>query len=154
MEQYYGWNIGKRRAAEVRLFAGCRQQAELSICVLYLKEKGDQFAMCLFKVLGGRLFLVTNVTLWISGVSGKACPPVPVEAARVLFENVIYSGLGEPAQQQDGCPHRGLGFISQHPHGSSQWSVTPFPRDPVSFFGLFRYQACKWYTHMHMKLNF
>ncbi|CAO2583729.1 17-beta-hydroxysteroid dehydrogenase 13 [Lemmus lemmus] len=29
------------------------------------------------------------------------------------------------------CSSRGPGFDSQHPHGSSQLSVTPVPRDPT-----------------------
>ena len=30
-----------------------------------------------------------------------------------------------------GCSFRGLGFTSQHPHGSLQLSVTPVPGDPL-----------------------
>jgi hypothetical protein len=30
-----------------------------------------------------------------------------------------------------GCSSRCLGFISQHPHGSSQAPVSPIPGDPV-----------------------
>ena len=32
-----------------------------------------------------------------------------------------------------GCPSRGSGFNSQHPHGSLRWSVSP-----ITFFGLLR----------------
>jgi hypothetical protein len=42
-------------------------------------------------------------------------------------------GAGEVTQwlRALGCSSRGPGFNSQHPHGSSQLSVTPVPADPT-----------------------
>jgi hypothetical protein len=48
------------------------------------------------------------------------------------------------------CSSGGPGFNSQHPHRSSQLSVTPVPEDPTS---LYRY-ACRETANAHkMKIN-
>lgn len=44
--------------------------------------------------------------------------------------------------------YKGCGFESQHPHGSSQISVTPDPGDPLTS-GLHWNQARKWYIDTH-----
>jgi hypothetical protein len=44
---------------------------------------------------------------------------------------------------------RGPRFISQHPHGSTELSVTPVPRDLTPSSGLCVYQEDLWYTGMH-----
>lgn len=35
-----------------------------------------------------------------------------------------------------------------HPHGASQPSVTPVLDDLMPFSGLYRHQACMWYTYI------
>lgn len=47
------------------------------------------------------------------------------------------------------CSPRGPDFESQHPHGSSETSVTPVRRDPIPSFDLLRHQKCTWvYRHI------
>jgi hypothetical protein len=40
-------------------------------------------------------------------------------------------------------------FYFQHPHGSSQLSVTPVPGGPVSSSSFCGHQACMWCKDMH-----
>lgn len=72
IEQYYGWNIGKRRAAEVRLFAGwiyslllkARQQSRGQHLCAHPIRKNKTHLQCLsLRYLVAEYFLVTNVML-------------------------------------------------------------------------------------------
>ena len=48
------------------------------------------------------------------------------------------------------CSSREPKFDPQHPHGSSQQSVTLVPEDPMPSSGFSRHQACTWYTNIHV----
>jgi hypothetical protein len=54
----------------------------------------------------------------------------------VTFKINIWSWINGSAVKFTSCSFRGLGFSSQHPHGSSQPSETPFPGDLTPSFGL------------------
>jgi hypothetical protein len=47
------------------------------------------------------------------------------------------------------CSSKGSGFNSQHPHGSSQLSITPVPRDPIPFHR----HACRQNTNAYKIIN-
>lgn len=47
------------------------------------------------------------------------------------------------------CSFRVPVFISQHPHGASQPSVTPVSGDPIPSSDFHRHQACVWHIYIH-----
>jgi hypothetical protein len=53
-------------------------------------------------------------------------------------------GLGSGSGLNTSWSSRGTAFISQHPHGGSQPSVTTVPGYPVPSSGLHRQGACIW----------
>jgi hypothetical protein len=53
-------------------------------------------------------------------------------------------GAGEMVSQI-----KALVALIEHPHSSSQLSVTPVPGHPMSSYDLHRYQACIWCTYMY-----
>lgn len=117
-----------------------------SVCALRVR-KNEKFAMYFFKVLGARYIFQSQMSF-----SGSQ---IPLKRPALLYQwkYLMLSGVGEMVQQQDGCSHRRLGFISQPHHGSSQWSVTPFPRDQCPSLGSSDIKHASG-THVHIKLNF
>lgn len=59
-------------------------------------------------------------------------------------------GTGEMALNLRALQVQRLRFESQYPHGSPPCFFTPILRDLTPSPGLFRHQACKWFTDRHV----
>jgi hypothetical protein len=57
------------------------------------------------------------------------------------------------AENITGYCSRRYRWNSQHPHDSSQLSVTPLQGEPVPFSSLHGHQACKWFTDKHPSIT-
>ena len=88
---------------------------------------------------------------WESVFENIAHPTLKISSLwiRVVSRN---PGSSQTAQRlrSTGCSSRGPRFNSQHPHGSSQVSVTPVPGDLIPSSGLHGHQAHTWCTYIHV----
>ena len=109
----------------------------LYVGLKYLRQKR---ARCHYNKWLLRMMMI-RLVLWLTAVIpalGKlACPKLEASLGSCLKTNRNWrDGF---SVESTGCSSRQPCFCSQHPHGTSQLSVTPVPGDPTQFLGLCRY---------------